>query len=47
MKRRASRPEQLLSVSPRQRELNAVNGVALATEEQDEVKAEEIKRRLF
>ena len=42
MKRRA---EQLLSVSPRQRELNAVNGVALATEEQDEVKAEEIKRR--
>ena len=46
-KRLLTRPEQLLqSVSPRQRELNAVSGVALAKEE-EEVKAEEIKRRLF
>ena len=45
-RRLLTRPEQLLqSVSPRQRELNAVSGVALAKEE--EVKAEEIKRRLF
>ena len=44
-RRLLTRPEQLLqSVSPRQRELNAVSGVALAKEE--EVKAEEIKRRL-